>query len=99
MLKSFFFFKPRYISVPCVGMFKYGFISLTVCVCPQVNSYARGGVRFVGSVLQQAGGGGCDGRVSNPRRGCRSPPRTPPRTPPGDADLEGRDYSPGDMFF
>ncbi|XP_051565346.1 raftlin-2-like [Myxocyprinus asiaticus] len=60
----------------------------------RVNSYARGGVRFVGSVLQQAGGGGFNGRVPIPRRGCRSPPRTPPRTPPGDRDLEGCGYSP-----
>lgn len=59
----------------------------------RVNSYGRGGVRFVGSVLQQVGGGGCNGRVSSPRRGYRSPPRTPPRTPPGDGDLEGRGYS------
>ncbi|KAL0963962.1 hypothetical protein UPYG_G00315820 [Umbra pygmaea] len=54
----------------------------------RVNSSARGGVRFVGSVLQQAGEGGGNGRVPSPRRGCRSPPRTPPCTPPGDGDLE-----------
>ncbi|XP_052004507.1 raftlin-2 [Xyrauchen texanus] len=59
----------------------------------RVNSYVRGGVRFVGSLLQQAGGGGCNGRVPSPRRGCRSPPRTPPRTPP-EGDLEGCGYSP-----
>uniref|UniRef100_A0A672SUL5 Raftlin-2-like n=1 Tax=Sinocyclocheilus grahami TaxID=75366 RepID=A0A672SUL5_SINGR len=88
------FSSKKSIYFPRDGMFKYGFISLTRCVCPQVNSYARSGVRFVGSVLQQAGGGGCNGRVPSPRRGCRSPPRTPPRTPPGDADLEGRGYSP-----
>lgn len=40
----------------------------------RVNSSARGGVRFVGSVLQQAGGGGSNGRVPSPRRGYRSPP-------------------------
>ncbi|XP_062312885.1 raftlin-2 isoform X1 [Osmerus eperlanus] len=61
----------------------------------RVNSSARGGVRFVGSVLQQAGGGGgSNGRVPSPRRGCRSPPRSPPRTPPGDGDLEENTYSP-----
>ncbi|XP_051998246.1 raftlin-2-like [Xyrauchen texanus] len=60
----------------------------------RVNSYARGGVRFVGSVLQQAGGGGFIGRVPIPRRGCHSPPCTPPRTPPGDRELEGCGYNP-----
>ncbi|KAI2660724.1 Raftlin-2 [Labeo rohita] len=45
-------------------------------------------------LIDRAGGGGCNGRVPSPRRGCRSPPRTPPRTPPGDGDLEGRGYSP-----
>ncbi|XP_010878292.1 raftlin-2 [Esox lucius] len=59
----------------------------------RVNSSARGGVRFVGSVLQQAGGVGSNGRLPSPKRGCRSPPRTPPCTPPGDeGDLE--DHSP-----
>ncbi|KAI4879235.1 hypothetical protein NFI96_012117 [Prochilodus magdalenae] len=56
----------------------------------RVNSSARGGVRFVGSVLQQAGGGGCNGRMASPRRGCRSPPRTPP----GDREVEDGGYSP-----
>lgn len=60
----------------------------------RVNSSARGGVRFVGSVLQQTGGGGNNGRVASPRRGCRSPPRSPPRTPPGDPELEENTYSP-----
>ncbi|KAJ8352890.1 hypothetical protein SKAU_G00243660 [Synaphobranchus kaupii] len=66
----------------------------------RVNSSARGGVRFVGSVLQQVGGGShsCNGRGPSPRRGCRSPPRTPPRTPPGtppgDRDPEETGYSP-----
>ncbi|KAG7232129.1 hypothetical protein INR49_009523 [Caranx melampygus] len=41
---------------------------------------ARGGVRFVGSVLQQVSGV-TNGRVHSPKRGCRSPPRSPPRTP------------------
>ncbi|XP_030643124.1 raftlin-2 [Chanos chanos] len=59
----------------------------------RVNSIAQGGVRFVGSVLQQAGGGS-NGRVPSPRRGCRSPPQTPPRTPPGDKELEDSGYSP-----
>ncbi|CAB1328634.1 unnamed protein product, partial [Coregonus sp. 'balchen'] len=58
----------------------------------RVNSSARGGVRFVGSVLQQAGGGGSNSRVPSPRRGYRSPPRTPPGTPPGEGELE--DHSP-----
>ncbi|XP_072541316.1 raftlin-2 [Salminus brasiliensis] len=58
----------------------------------RVNSNARGGVRFVGSVLQQAGGGGviCNGRMASPRRGYRSPPRTPP----GDREVEDGGYSP-----
>ncbi|XP_071197864.1 raftlin-2-like [Salvelinus alpinus] len=66
----------------------------------RVNSSARGGVRFVGSVLQPAGGGGSNDRMPSPRRGCRSLPRTPPCTPPGDGetDLEEHSptYSPGD---
>ncbi|KAG7217795.1 hypothetical protein INR49_020904 [Caranx melampygus] len=53
----------------------------------QVNSSARGGVRFVGSVLQQVSGV-TNGGVHSPKRGCRSPPRSPPRTPPGDRDVE-----------
>ncbi|KAG9271053.1 raftlin-2 [Astyanax mexicanus] len=60
----------------------------------RVNSIARGGVRFVGSVLQQAGGGGggiiCNGRMASPRRGYRSPPRTPP----DDREVEDGGYSP-----
>lgn len=56
----------------------------------RVNCNARGGVRFVGSVLQQAGGGRCNGRVASPRRSCRSPPHTPP----GDRDTEDAGYSP-----
>lgn len=60
----------------------------------QVNSSARGGVRFVGSVLQQVSGVS-NGRVHSPKGGCRSPPRTPPRTPPGDGELEEHTYSPG----
>ncbi|XP_012682004.1 raftlin-2 [Clupea harengus] len=59
----------------------------------RVNSSARGGVRFVASVIQQAGGGS-GSRVSSPTRGCRSPPRTPPRTPPGERDLENGGCSP-----
>ncbi|KAK7913754.1 hypothetical protein WMY93_013965 [Mugilogobius chulae] len=59
----------------------------------RVNSSARGGVRFVGSVLQQVSGVS-NGRVHSPKRGCRSPPRTPPCTPPGDRDLEEHTYSP-----
>ncbi|XP_038154413.1 raftlin-2 [Cyprinodon tularosa] len=59
----------------------------------RVNSSARGGVRFVGSVLQQVSGV-TNGRVHSPKRGCRSPPRTPPQTPPGDRDLEDNAYSP-----
>ncbi|KAM9485650.1 raftlin-2-like isoform 3-T4 [Salvelinus alpinus] len=66
----------------------------------RVNSSARGGVRFVGLVLQPAGGGGSNDRMPSPRRGCRSLPRTPPCTPPGDGetDLEEHSptYSPGD---
>ncbi|KAF5903114.1 raftlin-2, partial [Clarias magur] len=56
----------------------------------RVNCNARGGVRFVGSVLQQAGGARCNGRVASPRRSCRSPPHTPP----GDRDVEDGGYSP-----
>ncbi|XP_075966447.1 raftlin-2 [Anarhichas minor] len=59
----------------------------------RVNSSARGGVRFVGSVLQQVSGI-TNGRVHSPKRSCRSPPRTPPRTPPGDRELEENTYSP-----
>ncbi|XP_047456668.1 raftlin-2 [Mugil cephalus] len=59
----------------------------------RVNSSARGGVRFVGSVLQQVSGVN-NGQVHSPKRGCRSPPRTPPRTPPGDRQLDDHAYSP-----
>ncbi|XP_027879533.1 raftlin-2 isoform X1 [Xiphophorus couchianus] len=55
----------------------------------RVNSSARGGVQFVGSVLQQVSGV-TNGRVHSPKRGCRSPPRTPP----GDREQEERAYSP-----
>ncbi|KAF3843629.1 hypothetical protein F7725_002478, partial [Dissostichus mawsoni] len=48
----------------------------------RVNSSARGGVRFVGSVLQQVSG------VTNAEERLPFPPRSPPRTPPGDAELE-----------
>ncbi|KAJ8255246.1 hypothetical protein GJAV_G00202720 [Gymnothorax javanicus] len=71
----------------------------------KVNSRARGGVRFVGSVLQPVGGGShsCNGRGCSPRRGCRSPPqtppRTPPRTPPVDEDLELTCRSPDLVLF
>ena len=66
----------------------------------RVNSSARGGVRFVGSVLQQAGGGGSNGRVPSPRRGYQSPPHTPPCTPPGEGELEDHSptYSPGEIL-
>ncbi|KAL6100492.1 rftn2 [Pungitius sinensis] len=55
----------------------------------RVNSSARGGVRFVGSVLQQVSGV-ANGRVHSPKRSCRSPPRTPP----GDGEPEENTYSP-----
>ncbi|XP_028993572.1 raftlin-2 isoform X2 [Betta splendens] len=55
----------------------------------RVNSSARGGVRFIGSVLQQVSGS-TEGRVHSPKRGCRSPPHTPP----GDRELEDNSYSP-----
>ncbi|KAJ3592143.1 hypothetical protein NHX12_007272 [Muraenolepis orangiensis] len=42
----------------------------------RVNSSSRGGVRFVGSVLQQMSG------AAHGRAGCRSPPRTRPLHPP-----------------
>ncbi|XP_035506966.1 raftlin-2 isoform X2 [Scophthalmus maximus] len=64
----------------------------------RVNSSARGGVRFVGSVLQQVSGI-TNGRVHSPKRGCRSPPRSPPRTPPGDRELEENTYSPDLRLF
>ncbi|XP_019715532.1 raftlin-2 [Hippocampus comes] len=54
----------------------------------RVNSSARGGVRFVGSVLQQVSVLSNGSRLHSPKRGCRSPPHTPPRTPPGDRELE-----------
>ncbi|KPP59442.1 raftlin-2-like [Scleropages formosus] len=58
----------------------------------RVNSSARGGVRFVGSVLQQVGteSHSCNGRVPSPRRGCQSPSRIPPQ----DRDAEGTTYNP-----
>uniref|UniRef100_A0A3Q3JWE1 Raftlin family member 2 n=1 Tax=Monopterus albus TaxID=43700 RepID=A0A3Q3JWE1_MONAL len=59
----------------------------------QVNSSARGGVRFIGSVLQQVSGS-TNGRVHSPKRGCHSPPRSPPCTPPGDRELEENIHSP-----
>ncbi|XP_012715331.2 raftlin-2 [Fundulus heteroclitus] len=59
----------------------------------RVNSSARGGVQFVGSVLQQVSGI-TNGRVHSPKRSCRSPPRTPPQTPPGDRELEDNTYGP-----
>ena len=69
----------------------------------RVNSRARGGVRFVGSVLQPAGGGASNDRMPSPRRGCRSLPRTPPCTPPGDGDTDLEEhsptYSPGEILF
>ncbi|KAM6985672.1 raftlin-2 [Aplochiton taeniatus] len=55
----------------------------------RVNSSARGGVRFVGSVLQQV----TNNRVPSPRRGLRSPPSSPPCSPTGDQDVENL-YSP-----
>ncbi|XP_052378825.1 raftlin-2-like isoform X2 [Oncorhynchus keta] len=60
----------------------------------RVNSRAQGGVRFVGSVLQPAGGGASNDRMPSPRRGCRSLPRTPPCTPPGDGDTDLEEHSP-----
>ncbi|CAI5670695.1 unnamed protein product [Oreochromis niloticus] len=59
----------------------------------RVNSSARGGVRFIGSVLQQVSGI-TNGRVHSPKRACRSPPRTPPETLPGDRELDDNTYSP-----
>ncbi|XP_061579197.1 raftlin-2 [Cololabis saira] len=59
----------------------------------RVNSSARGGVRFVGSVLQQVSGI-TSGRLHSPKRGCRSPPRTPPHTPTADGEQEDNIYSP-----
>ncbi|TSU62985.1 Raftlin-2 [Bagarius yarrelli] len=56
----------------------------------RVNCNARGGVRFVGSVLQQAGAGKCNGTVASPRRRCHSPTHTPP----GDRDIEDSGYTP-----
>ncbi|XP_068602802.1 raftlin-2 [Brachionichthys hirsutus] len=53
----------------------------------RVNSSARGGVRFIGSVLQQVSGI-TNGGAQSPKRGYRSPPRTPPPTPPGHRELE-----------
>ncbi|MEQ2208512.1 hypothetical protein XENOCAPTIV_003834, partial [Xenoophorus captivus] len=59
----------------------------------RVNSSARGGVQFVGSVLQQVSGI-TNGRVHSPKRSCRSPPHTPTQTPPGDRELEDNTYNP-----
>uniref|UniRef100_A0AAY4B7U3 Raftlin family member 2 n=1 Tax=Denticeps clupeoides TaxID=299321 RepID=A0AAY4B7U3_9TELE len=51
------------------------------CWClPLVNSTAQGGIQFVGSVLVQLGGG-CNGRMSSPRKGCHSPPGNSPSDP------------------
>lgn len=61
----------------------------------QVNSSARGGVRFIASVLQQAGGT-TNGRLSSPKRGCRSPSGSPPGMPAKDGELEENSYSPGE---
>ncbi|XP_049584956.1 raftlin-2 [Syngnathus scovelli] len=60
----------------------------------RVNSSARGGVRFVGSVLQQVSVLSNGNRLHSPKRSCRSPTHSPPRTPPGDRDLEENTYSP-----
>lgn len=59
----------------------------------RVNNSARGGVRFVASVIQQAGGGN-GSWVSSPNRECRTPPRSPPRTPPGEKEMENGGCSP-----
>lgn len=61
----------------------------------QVNSSARGGLRFIGSVLQQASGS-TNGRLSSPKRGCRSPSGSPPGVPAKDRELEESSYSPGE---
>uniref|UniRef100_A0A3Q2YE30 Raftlin family member 2 n=1 Tax=Hippocampus comes TaxID=109280 RepID=A0A3Q2YE30_HIPCM len=76
------------------GFNNFGGLSL-----PKVNSSARGGVRFVGSVLQQVSVLSNGSRLHSPKRGCRSPPHTPPRTPPGDRELEDTvAYSPGETW-
>lgn len=62
----------------------------------QVNSSARGGLRFIGSVLQQASGS-TNGRLSSPKRGCRSPSGSPPGVPAKDRELEESSYSPGEQ--
>lgn len=56
----------------------------------RVNSHARGGVRFVGSVLLQAGVKRCNGNMASPRRSGRSPPKTPPE----DKTIEDGAYTP-----
>uniref|UniRef100_A0AAY4B7L4 Raftlin family member 2 n=1 Tax=Denticeps clupeoides TaxID=299321 RepID=A0AAY4B7L4_9TELE len=61
----------------------------------RVNSTAQGGIQFVGSVLVQLGGG-CNGRMSSPRKGCHSPPGNSPSTPPGDQD-QGNDRDSQDL--
>ncbi|TNN03790.1 raftlin-2 [Takifugu rubripes] len=59
----------------------------------RVNSSARGGVRFIGSVLQQASGT-TNSRRSSPKRGCRSPSGSPPGMPAKDRELEENSHSP-----
>uniref|UniRef100_A0A8C6KRE0 Raftlin family member 2 n=2 Tax=Nothobranchius furzeri TaxID=105023 RepID=A0A8C6KRE0_NOTFU len=59
----------------------------------RVNSSARGGVRFIGSVLQQVSGI-TNGRLNSPNRSPRSPSHTPPQTPTGDGEPEDNTYSP-----
>uniref|UniRef100_H3D1U6 Raftlin family member 2 n=1 Tax=Tetraodon nigroviridis TaxID=99883 RepID=H3D1U6_TETNG len=61
----------------------------------RVNSSARGGLRFIGSVLQQASGS-ADGRLSSPKRGRGSPSGSPPGVPARDRELEENGYSPGE---
>ncbi|XP_061696794.1 raftlin-2 [Syngnathoides biaculeatus] len=61
----------------------------------KVNTSARSGVRFVGSVLQQVSVLSNGSRLHSPKRGCRSPPHSPSHTPPpGERDLEDNTYSP-----
>ncbi|XP_077473450.1 raftlin-2 [Stigmatopora argus] len=60
----------------------------------RVNNSARGGVRFVGSVLQQVSVLSNGSRLHSPKRGCRSPPHSPPRTPPVERELEENIYCP-----
>uniref|UniRef100_A0A1A8BDN7 Raftlin family member 2 n=1 Tax=Nothobranchius kadleci TaxID=1051664 RepID=A0A1A8BDN7_NOTKA len=59
----------------------------------RVNSSARGGVRFIGSVLQQVSGI-TNGRLNSPNRSPRSPSHTHPQTPTGDGEPEDNTYSP-----